>query len=88
VIDGLELRFVSEVRVAAGGRVLHGLACPFGVAADIGGMFRETVARGAFAKALASNGDIAALADHDGRALLGRTRSGSLKLSETETGLE
>lgn len=83
----LEFRHVAEVRAGAG-RTLFGCACPFGREADIGGMFRESVLPGAFAKTLASGADILALADHRSDALLGRTRSGTLRLSETSAGLE
>jgi HK97 family phage prohead protease len=83
----LEFRTVSETRVGPG-RTLYGVAAPFNVRADIAGMFTESIAPGAFAKTLASNSDILALADHRSDALLGRTRSGTLRLSETAAGLE
>jgi len=50
----------------------------------IGG-FRERIAPGAFSKALA--GDVLALLDHDPGKVLGRTRSGSLRLTEDAKGL-
>lgn len=88
MISGLELRFVSELRMT-GGRTLYGVACPFNRPADIGrGAFREVVRPGAFSQCLATGTDVSALADHRGDALLGRTRSGSLKLTETAIGLE
>lgn len=86
----LELRFAPEVRIATGGRTLYGIACPFGQVASIrgaAGTFSEVVAPGAFAHCLASGADISANADHDGRMLLGRTRTNSLKLTETPAGL-
>ena len=83
----LEHRAVFEVRVGAG-RTLYGIAAPFNRSADIGGMFTESIAPGAFAKSLASNSDVLALADHRSDALLGRTRSRTLRLSESAAGLE
>ena len=64
----LERRSFGEVR--ASGRTLHGIACPFGVRAQIG-TFSERVEPGAFAASLAN--DVLALADHQPTALLGRT---------------
>lgn len=74
----------GEIRAA--GRRLVGYAARFGVQANIGS-FRERIAPGAFAASLASGRDILALVDHDPRALLGRTRSGTLKLQEDADGL-
>ena len=81
----IEHRAVAEVRST--GRTLYGTAAPFNLAADIGGAFRETILPGAFRATLASN-DIRALADHRPDGVLGRTRSGSLRLTETRAGLE
>jgi HK97 family phage prohead protease len=82
----IEHRAASEIRTS--GRTLYGCAAPFGQSADIGGMFRETILPGAFAATLAKRADILALADHRSDALLGRTRSGSLRLKESPAGLE
>jgi HK97 family phage prohead protease len=84
--NGTEVRAVAEIRTT--GRTLHGVAAPFDRPTDIAGMFRETILRGAFTATLATRSDILALADHRSDALLGRTRTGSLKLSETAAGLE
>ena len=51
------------------------------------GDFREVIRRGAFASALAAGQDILCLLDHDPKALLGRTRTGTLKLAEDADGL-
>jgi uncharacterized protein len=80
----LETRFAGEVRVS--GRTLAGIAVPFNVPANIG-PFTETVMPGATRASLGRD-DIRALADHDMRALLGRTGSGTLRLTETAAGLE
>lgn len=72
--------------VSAKGRHLVGYAARFGVQTNIGS-FRERIAPGAFADTLASGRDILALVDHDPKALLGRTRSGTLKLTEDADGL-
>ena len=74
-------------RVAVEGRQLFGIAAPFNAQTRIGD-FSEVIAPGAFARTLADNGDILALADHDSSRVLGRTRTGTLTLKETTDGLE
>ncbi|WP_313231134.1 HK97 family phage prohead protease [Sphingobium yanoikuyae] len=78
----LERRAVTELR--ASGRKLEGYAALFGSEARIGS-FTETIAPGAFRSAL--TGDVLALLDHDQGKVLGRTRSGTLRLSEDTRGL-
>lgn len=78
----VERRSFSEVR--SNGRRLEGYAAKFGSEARIGA-FVETIAPGAFKDALA--GDVLALLDHDAGKVLGRTRSGTLRLSEDSRGL-
>lgn len=50
-------------------------------------LVRETIRRGAFARAIREAQDVKALFNHDANLVLGRTRSGTLVLSEDETGL-
>lgn len=78
----LERRAFAELR--SNGRKIEGYAATFNAEADLGG-FRERIAPGAFRAALES--DILALLDHDTGKVLGRTRSGSLRLSEDSKGL-
>jgi len=82
VAASLERRAVTELRTA--GRKLEGYAALFGSEARIGS-FTETIAPGAFRSAL--SGDVLALLDHDQGKVLGRTRSGTLRLSEDSRGL-
>lgn len=51
-----------------------------------GGLWEETVARGAFKKTI-KEADIRALWNHDANIVLGRNKAGTLELSEDETGL-
>jgi len=88
--DAMERRFVtSEFEVRADGDYqvrIYGYAYKFGVKSqDLGG-FRERVAPGAGAES-ARVDDVRALVDHESRLVLGRTRSGTLMLSEDSTGL-
>jgi len=73
-----------ELRVSA--RKLEGYAAVFGQEARIGN-FTETIAPGAFAASLAANKDVLALVDHRSDALLARTKSGTLRLSQDSKGL-
>ena len=72
--------------ITASGRVLSGYAAVYGVDTKIGG-FTERIAPGAFKETLASGRDVLALADHDQRAVLGRTKTGTLTLHEDGHGL-
>jgi len=79
-----ERRYAGELR--ASGRRLTGYAATYGTEAKVGG-FTEVIAPGAFAESLRSGADILALADHNPRAVLARTKSGSLRLGEDHRGL-
>lgn len=78
----MERRAFTEVRTAV--RRIEGYAATFNSEARLGG-FTETIAPGAFRSALA--GDVLAMLDHDPGKVLGRTRSGTLRLSEDSKGL-
>jgi HK97 family phage prohead protease len=81
----IERRASVELRVE--GRKLVGRAAPFNTPTQIGD-FTETIAPGAFAESIAENRDILMCADHDMSRVLGRTKSGSLRLKETADGLQ
>jgi HK97 family phage prohead protease len=80
----MERRYLAEVRADA--RTLTGYAARFNSEASIGG-FTEVIEAGAFRASLLSGADILALKDHDPAAVLGRTKSGTLKLEEDAKGL-
>lgn len=81
-----ELEFRSgEVRASSPGR-LSGYVARYGSETRIGDFF-ERVMPGAFRESLADGRNIVALADHDRRALLGSTASGTLELREDDHGL-
>lgn len=71
-----------------GESVIGGYAAVFNSPTEIGGYFTEEIAPGAFARAIAENSDIRALFNHDWNNVLGRTKSGTLQLSEDERGLK
>lgn len=74
-----------QLRTGENGRTIGGYAAIFNSVADIGGFFREQIAPGAFESAL--DGDVRALFDHDTAHVLGRTKSGTLRLAEDDKGL-
>jgi len=80
--------FVLPVeRRADGDKVtLVGYAAVFEEAADIGGYFREIIARGAFTETL-KTADVRAYFDHDRGRVLGRSSTGTLRLREDSKGL-
>ena len=77
-----------EVRASEDGKSISvaGYAAVFDQPADIGGSFREVIAKGAFTDALKRGDDVAFLINHDGLPLA-RTRSGTLKLKQDDHGL-
>jgi len=77
---------LSEVRVAGEGRKISGHAAVFNkLSEDLGG-FREKIAPGAFASTITA-ADVRALFNHDPNYVLGRTKSGTLSLTEDAKGL-
>lgn len=69
-----------------GKKMVSGHAAVFNVITDIGGMFREKIAPGAFEETI-KGGDIRSLFDHNSALILGRTKSKTLRLWEDEEGL-
>lgn len=68
------------------GKTLSGYAAVFNSEAVLGD-FTEVIRQGAFAKSLATGSNIRALYHHQGDALLGTTRGGTLQLREDAHGL-
>jgi HK97 family phage prohead protease len=87
----MEKRFqVTEVRAVRNGakRTITGYAARYNLlSGDLGG-FRERIASGAFKRILATNPDVVCLFNHSDSAVLGRTTSGTLRLSEDTRGLK
>ena len=76
-----------EVRADDDGTVtVEGYAAVFDELADIGGMFTEQFAQGAFRDAVRAD-DVVFLVNHEGLPL-GRTRAGTLTLKEDKRGLK
>lgn len=67
--------------------VTTGYAAVFNSKTSIGDYFEEVIMPGAFARSLSENGDIRALFNHNWDNVLGRTKSGTLRLEEDERGL-
>lgn len=84
-IERRALNAPIEFRDSEGHNTIAGYAAIFNSITDIGGLFREQVAPGAFSTSL--DGDVRALFDHDTSHVLGRTKSGTLRLKEDKHGL-
>ncbi|AMR87639.1 MULTISPECIES: HK97 family phage prohead protease [Bacillus] len=67
---------------------ITGYAAVFNSKTTIGGWFDEVIEPGAFARSLSENSDIRALFNHNWDNVLGRTKSGTLRLEEDEKGLK
>lgn len=83
VAQGFELRAAAE---GDAGQTVVGYAAVFDQETDIGGYFREKVAKGAFSEAIGQS-DIHALYNHDYGKVLGRHSAGTLRMKEDGTGL-
>ncbi len=78
--------FGVETRAdGAGKKKLYGYAAIFNSDTTIGDYFIERIDKGAFDKAI--KGDVRALVDHDAGRVIGRTKSGTLKLATDDKGL-
>jgi len=81
---------ISEIRTITndkGLKTITGYAAVFNsLSEDLGG-FREKIDREAFTRTI-QNADVRALFNHDKNYVLGRTKSGTLKLSSDEHGLK
>lgn len=74
-----------EARTDEGGQKIGGYGAVFNSETVIGGEFREKIAPGAFAKSIAA--DVRSYFNHNSAMILGRTKSGTLRLKEDERGL-
>lgn len=84
----MEKRVASAVELRqseSGGKTLVGYAAVFNAPAPIGDWFVEEIAPGAFSETI--KGDVRCLFDHKSANVLGRTKSGTLRLSEDAKGL-
>lgn len=83
-----ELRCLGSIEARSDGDKpqIVGYAAVFNTETNIADMFRETIAPGAFADAIKTD-DVRALFNHDANYVLGRSASGTLKMSEDKKGL-
>lgn len=85
-----EVRFTinSELRAAGDDKPqISGYAAVFDQATKIGDYFTEIIKPGAFTRALQEKQDVRGLINHDSNLVLGRTKSGTLRLFEDAKGL-
>jgi HK97 family phage prohead protease len=90
-MQGIERRYVPATELRAvereGGRTIAGYAALFdSLSVELMG-FRERIEPGAFAQTIEAGDDVRALFNHDPNYVLGRTKSGTLRLREDERGL-
>ncbi len=81
--DNLEVREADD---SEGPGAIEGHAAVFNEWTNIAGLFEERIAPGAFEESIESD-DIRALFNHNPDNVLGRNKSGTLELSEDDTGL-
>lgn len=77
----------AELRADAGNRRLTGYAAVFGQVAVIGSLFRETIAPGAFSRAIRERQDVIADLNHWRESAFARVAAGTLTLAEDGRGL-
>jgi HK97 family phage prohead protease len=85
-----EVRMVcnAELRVKSDGKTIEGYAVIFNSpSVDLGG-FTEVCKPGMFARSIREKQDVRCLKNHDPNFVLGRTRSGTLRLQEDSRGLD
>jgi len=81
-----ELRVLDPDGEGEGAPLISGYAALFGALSEDLGGFRERIQAGAFAKTV-READVRALWQHDVNYVLGRSKAGTLELSEDEQGL-
>lgn len=86
-MKGIEIRtFNAELKAEGDSPKIRGVASVFNqLSEDLGG-FRETIDPASFGS-LINTCDVFALINHDANLVLGRNKSGTLRLSEDNTGL-
>lgn len=86
---GREVRSMPafELRAEADSPKISGYAAVFNSTTDLG-YFEERIKPGAFARAIKEQQDVRALWNHDPNYVLGRTKSGTLRLAEDNVGLQ
>ena len=91
VLTGLETRMERRERRDGDGddevRVLTGYAAKFDKPTQVW-YFTEVIRSGAFTLAIEEGDDVRALLNHDPNHVLGRTKSGTLKLTQDKVGLK
>lgn len=85
-----ETRAITELRAegTVDAPILTGYAARFGVLSHNLGGFKEQIAPGAFTRSLKEQADVMATFNHDPNKPLGRTKSGTLEISQDEHGLQ
>jgi HK97 family phage prohead protease len=81
-LEGCELRADSKNEFA-----ITGVAARYNVKTNIGGMFSERIAPGAFTRSIRSKADVVATFNHSENVVLGRTTAGTLTLTDSPEGL-
>jgi HK97 family phage prohead protease len=86
----IEHRFLAELRADGQGdeMAIAGYAALFNSDSKNLGGFKERIAPGAFTRSIEAGADVKALVNHDPSQLLGRTKNGTLSLSQDERGLK